>query len=76
VRSAECGVKGKKPKTGVGLEHFGPPVAAVYPPVLVAGWGMPCGRPAKEARRAGRGCHPCDAGHGRSLPPPRGSFRQ
>jgi hypothetical protein len=37
---ADCGVKGKKPKTGVGPEHFGPPVAAVYPPVFVAGWVM------------------------------------
>ena len=51
LRSADCGVKGEKPKTGVGPEHFGPPVAEVYPPVLVAGWVMACGRPVKEARR-------------------------
>ena len=61
---ADCGVKGKKPKTGVGPEHFGPPVSAVYPPVLVAGWVMGCSRPAREDRRAG----PPEAGKPGLLP--------
>ena len=60
--------------SGVGPEHFGPPVAAVYPPAWVAGWVMGCGRPGLPPVRCGPWPHPtaatgqCQALNGTAFP--------
>ena len=46
---------------GFGPEQFGPPVATVYPPVLVAGCVMGCGRPGLPPVRCGPWPHPTAA---------------
>ena len=50
---AETG-NGGASMSGVGPEHFGLPVAAVYPPVLVAGWVMGRGGEVHGARPSPR----------------------